>query len=447
MPQFLPISSSPLSLPPCVKSELHFIEDAPQLSSGDAGGHVKTSSADLTTDEGKAVGREDGVHGLEVSSSASAAVARSTGGDTLSLGTRVERTARVTRLSADGGAGKATDGALSVVDSDAVLTDSTAVDTGGGARAADGSTDSSDSAARDGEGAASVVVDAALEGVAGAGADPGVVVAGEGGAGEGSERGTAGGGGGGTDTAAVAGGDETGGNGETDGAARAATDEVGITTADGGEGLGEVLNSVDLELGLSETNLSSQGLGLGSALGKGLKDNLVGLNIDVPGGNAGGRALDGGLLGEEGVKSLLGLLELGEAVGDNDGGGTGSLDLLDEGLISDGDADALAVVSEPGAGESLASGALQGLDDIGRVELASDASVGLLRVEAEVALHGLEHVGVKAGGGGHKGRGGGNEAEELGELHCDGQRRWELDQEGDKRQDETVLLLLLEILS
>lgn len=429
-----------------VKSEHHFIEDAPQLSSGDASSHDKTSSTDLTTDEGKAVCREDGVQGLEVSSTTSTAVARATGGNTLSLGTRVERTTRVTRLSADGGTSKAADSALGVVDSNAILTDSTTVDTSGRTGAADGSTNSSNTAARDGEGAASIVVNAALESVARAGADPSVVGAGKGGAGKGSERSTTGGGGRGTSTATVASGDETGGDGKTNGAARAATDEVGVTTADSGEGLREVLNRVDLELGLSETNLSSQGLSLGGAVSKGLKDNLVGLNIDVPGGNAGGRALNGGLLGEEGVKSLLGLLELGEAVGDNDRGGTGSLDLLGKGLISDGDANALAVVSEPGAGKSLASGALQGLDDIGRVELASDAGVGLLGVKAEVALHGLEHVGVKAGGGGHKGRGDGNEAEELGELHCDGQRRWQLNQRGDRRQGEAVMLLLLLLL-
>jgi hypothetical protein len=97
---------------------------------------IVTSSC-LTAGKSKAVGRQNLVHGLEVSYSAALAVARASGRDTLGLSARVERTARVTGLGAHVGLGESSDTALRVVDGCAQGADSTAVDTSGGAGAAD----------------------------------------------------------------------------------------------------------------------------------------------------------------------------------------------------------------------------------------------------------------------------------------------------------------------
>ena len=87
----------------------------------------------LTLDESETVSGKNLVDGLEVSHTAALAVTRATGGDTLGLGTRVERTARVTGLGADIGLGEASDTALGVAHGRTNGADGVAVDTGGGA--------------------------------------------------------------------------------------------------------------------------------------------------------------------------------------------------------------------------------------------------------------------------------------------------------------------------
>lgn len=351
----------------------------------------------LTAGEGEAVGGEDLVHGLEVGGSASAAVTRATGGDTLGLGTRVEGASRVSGLGADVGLGETGDTALGVVDGGAERADGAAVDAGGGAGAADGGTDGGSGAAGHGDGSAAVVVDAALVGVGAGAADPReVTAAGEDGAGEGTDRDATGGGGRGTGATAVAGGDESTGHGETDGAAGGAADEVGVTTADGGEGGGKLRDGANFELGLGETSLLGEVSGLGGSLSEGLEDELVGGDVDEVGGDTGLGALEGGL-DEDLVKGLLGLVELGEAVGDDLCGGTGLGDLGGQGLVSDGDGE--VAVDEPSTTEGLAGQSLELSNDFGSLEFAGNTNVSLFGVKSQVALHGSQDFGVEVVGG------------------------------------------------
>ena len=91
----------------------------------------------LTTNQSKTVGRQNLINGLEVGCSTTATVAGASGGDTLSLGARVEGAARVTGLSADTGLSEASDTSLRVRDGRAQGADGAAEDTGGGAGTTD----------------------------------------------------------------------------------------------------------------------------------------------------------------------------------------------------------------------------------------------------------------------------------------------------------------------
>lgn len=99
------------------------------------------TTSHLSRDQGEAVGGENLIDGLEVGGAAGAAVARASGGDTLSLSTGVERAARVAGLGANVGLGEAGDTSLGVVDRRSQGADGAAVDTGGGAGAADARAD------------------------------------------------------------------------------------------------------------------------------------------------------------------------------------------------------------------------------------------------------------------------------------------------------------------
>lgn len=381
-------------------------------------GKSKLTSKRLTASKSKTVSRQNLVDRLEVSDTSAGAVTGATGGDTLGLSTAVEGTARVTGLSADGSLSEASDTAFGVGDGGTESADSAAEDTGGGTGAADAGTGGGGGAAGDGKGAASVVVDAALVGVARAAADVGVVVAGEAGAREGTDGGTGAGSGSVASGTAVAGGDESTGDGETDGAAAGTVDVVGVTTTDGSEGGGHGGNGLDLVLGVGETNLLGEVGSGGGAVGESLKDELVGGNVDVVGGDARLGALGG--LEVHVVKSSLGLLELGERDRDEEGLSTGGLDLGGGGLVGDGNGK--VTVNEVGTTEGGTGGGTELLDDIGGLELAGNTGVGLLGIKSKVALHGSEDVGVQAVGS--SGRGtvdDGQEdchgSEEVGENH------------------------------
>lgn len=331
----------------------------------------------LTTDESKTVSGQNLVDGLEVSYTAALAVTRATGGDTLGLGTRVERTARVTGLGADVGLGETSDTALGVGYRGANGTDGVAVDTSGGAGAADAGADGGGGAARDGDGSTAVVVDAALEGVAGATADVAVVVAGERGTREGSDGSTSRGGGSRAGGTAVAGRDEASGDGETDRAASRVVDVVSVTPADGGEGGGQSINDLDLELGLLEAGALGQVSSLSGAVLEGLKDELVGGNVDPVGSNSSGSALFAlakGSIEVHRVKLLLGILELGDRSVNLDCFGASSSDLRGQGLVSDGDVK--VAIDEPSTGKARLG--LELIDDLGGLELAGNTNVSLL---------------------------------------------------------------------
>ena len=380
----------------------------------------------LSPDQGKTVSGEDLVDGLEVSRATGTAVTAASGGDTLGLSAGVEGTARVARLGADIGTSHAGDGSLGVVDGHTSLADSAAEDTGGRAGAADAGTDGSHAAARDRQAAPAVAVDVRPEGVSAGGADVShVSAAGEDGAREGSKSLATAGRGRGTNAATVTGGNKASGDGETDGAS-ATTHVVSVATLNRGKGSWHLLDRADLELGLGQANLGGHVLSLGSASGQSLNDDLVGGHIDEPRSDANiGRAL-----GAEGldranlqlVESNLGLLEFGEAVGDNSRRSTGSDNLLSRGLVSDANIDGAAVIFDPGAGERVTQGGAELLNDLGGGDLAGDPSSSLVGVQSQVALHGGQDLGVKAGGGAGgstvgKGQDGGQEAEKLCELH------------------------------
>lgn len=388
------------------------------------------TTSHLTPDEGETVGRQDLVDGLEVGGAAGAAVPRASGGDTLGLATGVERTARVTGLGADVCLGEAGDTALGVVDGRAQGADGAAVDAGGGAGSADGSASRGGGAACDGDVGTTVRVDDALEGGAAYASDVAVVVSGEGGAREGAQGRAGAGGGGAACGTAVAGRDEAGGDGEADGAAGCPVDVVGVTSADGGHGGGHALDGADLELAGDEADLLGEGLGVGGAAGEGLEDELVGGNVDVVGSNARGVGVlrggqGGGLVDVDAVEGSLGLLELGGAVGDDDGGGTGSGDVSGQGLVSDGDVEGLAVLRCPGTGEGAAGRGLEGLDGLGGGDVAGNTGVSLLAVQSQVALHGGHDLRVQVlrglgGGTVGDGQNGREEGDELGQLHVEG---------------------------
>lgn len=381
----------------------------------------------LTPDQSEAVAGQDGVEGLEVSGAASPAVTRASGGDTLGLGAGVVGTARVTGLGANASLGEASDTTLSVVDGGTEGADGTTVDTGGGTGAADAGSNGGNSASGDGKVTLAVAVNGSGEGVSAGSADVGHVAAGEDGAGEGSKGGTAGGGSRSTSTTAVASSDEAGGDREANGASGASVDEVGVATTDGDEGLRHLLNGANLKLALGETDLSGQSLGMGGAVSKRLQDELVGLDVDVVGSDAGcGAGLE--TLNVQVVKSQLSLLKLREAVGQDSGDGASSGHLLGQGLVSDTDVDGLAVIGHPSTGEGVTDGAAKLLDDVGGLDLTGDTSSGLLGVQAQVALHGLENLGVEAFGslsGCTVGNGQGDcqEGEEFGELHVGKRKR------------------------
>lgn len=383
----------------------------------------------LTTGQSKAVGGKDLVYGLEVGGSTALAVTRSSRGDTLGLGARVPGASRVSGLGADVGLSEASDTALGVVDGGTESADGTAVDTGGRSRAADAGSDAGSGAARDADAASVVVVDGSRVGVSAGTADVAVVTASrEDRASEGSNVSTGAGGGSVTRSATVAGRDESTGDGETDGAAATVVDVVGVTTANSNEGGWHLLNSLDLELGLLKADLLGKFLSLSSAAGKGLKNELVGCDVDVVGGDAGLLSL--GDLGVQLIKSLLGLLELGERSGDNQGGGTSSSNLGGQGLVSDGDSE--VAVNEPGTTERAASKSLELFDDFGGLKFAGDTSMSLLSVQSQVALHGSQDSGVELFSGlsrgtiddGQEDREG---SEEFGELHGEGS-------EGNRRE-------------
>ena len=375
----------------------------------------------LTTDEGKTVSGQNLVDGLEVSDTAAVAVTRATGGDTLGLGTRVERTARVTGLGADVGLGEASDTALGVGHGRSNGADGVAVDTGGGAGAADAGADGGGGAAGDGDGSTAVVVDTALEGVAGATADVAVVVAGERRTREGSDGGTSRGGGGGAGGTAVTGGDKASGDGETDRAAGRVVDVISITTADGGEGGGQGINDLDLELGLLEAGALGQVGSLSGAVLEGLKDELVGGNVDPVGGDTSGSALlalaKGGIEVHS-VKLLLGILKLGDRSVNLDCLGASSGDLRGQGIVSDGDVK--VAIDEPSTGKARLS--LELVDDLSGLELAGNTNVSLLGIKSQVALHGSQDRRVEAVGSGGRGaiddrQEGRDGSEECGDLH------------------------------
>lgn len=386
---------------------------------------MATTTSRLTPDQGKAVGREDLVDGLEVGGTAAGAVAGASRGDTLGLGAGVEGPTRVTGLGADVGLGEAGDTALGIGDRGAQGADGTAVDAGGGAGAADAGAGGGRGAAGDGLVARAVAVDGAAEGGPADGADVAHVgAAGEDRAGEGSERGTAAGGGGAAGATAVAGRDETSGDREAERASESSVDDVGVTTDDRGEGGGHRVNGLHLELGGGEADLSGQRLGVGSAVGESLNDELVGGDVDVVRGNAsGGRVRGGeglGLLDVDVVKSQLSVLKLGEAAGDDNRVGASGGHLGGQGGVSDGDVD--HVLGDPSAGERVTGRGAQQLDDLGGLDVPGDTSSGLLGVQSQVALHGGEDLRVEAVrslGGGTVGNGqdGCQEGEEPEELH------------------------------
>lgn len=307
------------------------------------------------------------------------------------------------------------------------------MDAGGGARAADGRADGRGGAAGDGQGAGAVAVNVAAERGAADGLDVAHVgAAGEDGVGERSEGGSGAGGGGRSGGTAVAGRDEAGGDGETDGAAGAAVDVVGITTLDGGKGAGHLVDGDDLELVGGESDLGGQRLGVGDAGREGLEDELVGGNVDVVGGDAGlsrvgGESLD--LLNVHVVKSALGLLKLGDVVGDGHWGGTSAGHLGGQGSVGDGDVDGLAILGDPGTSEGGAGQGLDLVDDAGGSDLTGDTGSGLGGVETQVALHGSQDLGVQvarslSGSTVGNGQDGCQKGEEAGELHLEryGQR-------------------------
>lgn len=341
----------------------------------------------LTTDQGEAVGGQNLVDGLEVGRAAGGAVAGTSRGDTLGLATGVERSTRVTGLGADVRLGEAGDTTLAVVDGRAQGADSATVDTGGGAGTADAGADGRCGAASDGDVGAAVCVDDAREGGSADGADVAHVgAAWEDGAGEGSERRTAAGGSRAACGATVASRDEASGDREADGATGTSVDQVGIAAADGGEGGGHGLNGLHLELALSETDLGGEGLGVGGAAGQSLQDELVGGDVDVVSRDAGCvggvRGSEGaGLLDVHGVKSLLSLLKLGEAVGNDSRGGTSSGDLIGEGSVSDGNVDG-AILGDPSTTESGTRRGGQSLDDLAVGDVPGDTSGGLLSIKA-----------------------------------------------------------------
>lgn len=224
----------------------------------------------------------------------------------------------------------------------------------------------------------------------------------------------------------MAGRDEASGDREADGAPSSAVDVVGVAAADGGESGRHHVNCLDLELAGDEPDLSGQGLGVGGAVGEGLKDELVGGDVDVVrsdarGGRVGTSSEGAGLLDVDVVERRLGLLKLAEAVGHDSRGGASSGHIGDQGLVSDGDVES-AVLGSPGAGERGTRHALQLLDGVGGSDVPGDTGMSLLGVQPQVALHGGEDLRVEAvrglrGGTVGDGQDGCQEGEELDELH------------------------------
>ncbi|KAH3916326.1 hypothetical protein HBI56_043980 [Parastagonospora nodorum] len=351
----------------------------------------------------EAVSGEDLVNGLEVGDTSAVAVARSSGGDTLGLGARVERTARVTGLGADVGLSETSDTALSVVDSRAQGADGTAEDTSGGTGTADAGASGGGGASRDGNGATTVVVYDTLVGVSAGGTDEGVVVSGEGRTTEGSSAGTTGGGCSGAGSTAVTSGDETGGDRETDRASAATVDEVCVTTTDGGKDGWQGLNSLDLVLTLDKTGLLGEVSSLGTAAGKRLEHKLVRGDIDVVGGDAAGSLLRSLAKGGDVhlVESFLGVLELLKGSVNDERLCASGGDIRGQGLVGNGDTE--VTVNEPSTSERGAGSSAELLDDIGGLELTSNTGVGLSSVKSKVALHGSQDLGVEGVGSGGRG--------------------------------------------
>lgn len=222
--------------------------------------------------------------------------------------------------------------------------------------------------------------------------------------------------------------DETAGDGESVGASQLGLDnDVGIAANNGGSGGGEALDDADLVLVLGQVAVGSQSVGAVLAVLQGLNDNLVRSDVDKVRGDALGvgvlvAALDGGL--KVLVDGGLGGTELGQVVLDEDGNGALRSNVLDSGGVSD--ADKGLAVADPATSELVvADGAAELADELGGQIVMSDASMGLLGVQAQVALHGGEDLGVKLIGslGGSTvshGEHDGEEGQEVGKLHCDG---------------------------
>lgn len=220
---------------------------------------------------------------------------------------------------------------------------------------------------------------------------------------------------------------ETAGDGKAVRASQLGLDnDVGITAKNGGSGRGEALDDADLILVLGQVAVGSQSVGGVLAVLQGLNDNLVRSDVNKVRGDALGvgvlvAALDRGL--KVLVDGGLGGIELGQVVLDEDGDGALRSNVLDSGSI--GDADKGLAVADPATGELVvADGAAELVDELGGQIVVSDASMGLLGVEAQVALHGGKDLRMKlvsSLGGRTVGHGedNGEEGQKVGELHCE----------------------------
>lgn len=322
--------------------------------------------------------------------------------------------------------GEAGDTSFGVVDRRAQRANCAAEDTGGGAGTADAGSDAGRGAARHRQVTRAIAVDGATEGGSTDSADVAHVgAAREDRTREGAQRRTAGGGDRRTRGTTVASRNEARRDREADRAPEALVDDVGTAALDRGEGGRHRLNCFHLELGRGEPDLRGQRLGMGGAAGESLNDELVGGDIDVVRCNARlGRARGEGLrLGDiHVVKRQLGLFKLGEAVGHDYRRGASSGYLGGQGFVSDTDIERGAVLGDPSAGERVARRAAQLLDDLGGLEVPGDTSSGLLGVQPQVALHGVQDLRVEAGRGLRgctvgKGQDDCQEGEESSELH------------------------------
>lgn len=371
------------------------------------------------------------VQRLEVAVAAIAAASISSRGNALALSSRIERTARVTVVTAGAGSREVVDGVDTIEhDSLALASDGTAANTSSRTRAADTSALRGLLAALDGNSAAVVVVNLSRQADAADGLDIRKVVARERGAGKRADV-LAANGPSGCDLAAcltaVASRHKATRDSEAVRATGLAVNDVRVAADNAGSGGGQALDGADLVLGISEAAECSKLVGAVLAVIKGLDDELVGSNVDKVRGNAGevGLSTVAGLEGasEVVVHGLLGSLELGKAGLHDNRDGTGSLDLLGGSLVSDTNVCLGGV--DPAASELVAvDGVGQLGDELCGFVVGSHAGDGLLGIEAKIALHGLEDLRVQAVGGlcgcaVRDGEHDGKEGEKVGELHCE----------------------------